>query len=87
VCGGRGALWWWCPMLVLTLSTGAAAAASDQYNLLPLPSSNQISPTVPRSPSEGLSFSLNVSLFSLDCTLHVCVQCDRRIDETSSHKD
>jgi hypothetical protein len=73
-------------VVVVLLSIGAAAT-SDQYNLLPLPSSNQMSRTAPRSPSKGLSFSLDASLFSLGCTLHVCVQCERRINETSSHKD
>jgi hypothetical protein len=64
-----------------------AATPSVKYNLLPLPSSNKTSPTAPRSPWEGLSFSLHASIFFLDCTLYVCVQCDRQINESPAQKD
>ena len=82
-------------VVVVVLSTGAAAGIRIVELLLPVStttccpclSSTQTSPTTPHSPSEGLSFSLDASLFPMDyCTLYVCVECDRRMNETPAHK-
>jgi hypothetical protein len=52
------------------LSTGGPAGAAS----VRVTSSTGISPTTPRTPSEGLSFSLIYSQFSLNCSVHVCVE-------------
>jgi hypothetical protein len=53
-----------------------ATAAFFNWDLLPLPlpSSTGTSPTTPRPQSEGFSFVLSYSLFSLNCSMYVSIE-------------
>jgi hypothetical protein len=81
---GGGSLRWCCDGCAFHWSCcqhlrHRAAVAAVHYNLQPMPSSTQTFPTTPRSSSEGISFSLDASLFSLDCSMYVCVEYDGRL--------
>jgi hypothetical protein len=59
---------------VLPVSLSLSSTCWIHYGLLPLPSSTGTSPTTPRPQSEGFSFVLSYSLFSLNCSMYVSVE-------------
>jgi hypothetical protein len=61
-------------LLVLPALVSLSSTYQIHYGLLPLPASTGTSPTTPHPPSEGLSFSLSYSQFSLKCSMYVCVE-------------
>jgi hypothetical protein len=59
-------------VVVLLVSLSPISTYRIHYGLL-----TGTSPTITRPPSKGLSFSLSYSLFSLNCSMYVCVEMIR----------
>jgi hypothetical protein len=57
-------------VVVLPASLSPSSTCRIHYGLL-------TSLTITRPPSKGLSFSLSYSLFSLNCSMYVCVEMTR----------